>query len=76
MRELRTVYVDGETKTGKGAASQHIAETLSKRGLKVYYDVAGDFYRRYMAKVRRELGLAEDDVLPTGEPLTRALLHT
>lgn len=70
--DLLAVYVDGETKTGKGAAGKAIAETLRSQGLSVYYDVAGDFYRRYVAWVRRELGLSESDALPTGEVLLRA----
>ena len=66
------VYIDGETKTGKGAASQAIAESLENKGLNVYYDVAGDFFRRYVALVRQELGLRETDALPIGEPLQHA----
>ncbi|MDB5169442.1 MAG: hypothetical protein JWO41_798 [Candidatus Saccharibacteria bacterium] len=60
---LLAVFVDGETKTGKGAAGEAIAETLKAQGLNVHYDVAGDFYRRYVAMVRRDLHLAESDVL-------------
>lgn len=69
---LLAIYVDGETKTGKGAASAAIADALSAKGYTVYYDVAGDFYRRYVALVRINLGLSEDDKLPTGDVLERA----
>jgi cytidylate kinase len=72
MSDLLGVYVDGETKTGKGAASKVIAGALNDKGLHVYYDVAGDFYRRYVAHVRRHLGLGEDDALPMGKPLEEA----
>lgn len=70
--DLLGVYVDGETKTGKGAASKAIAASLKEEGLKVYYDVAGDFFRRYVALVREHLGLSESDPLPTGEVLQTA----
>ena len=70
--ELLAVYVDGESKTGKGAAGESIAQTLTDRGEAVYYDVAGDFYRRYTAMVRRELGLDEADELESGEALDTA----
>ena len=66
---LLAVYVDGETKTGKGSASMAIAEALRSQGVHEYYDVAGDFYRRYVAQVRRKLGLGEADDLPTGNLL-------
>jgi len=74
---LLTATVDGQTKTGKGAASQAIADTLRDAGYSVYYDVAGDFYRRYVALVRLELGLSEDEKLPTVTELERAakLVH-
>lgn len=72
MSDLLGVYVDGETKTGKGAASKVIASVLSDKGLKVYYDVAGDFYRRYVAQVRRHLGLSDNNDLPTGKALEDA----
>lgn len=71
-RVLLGVYVDGQTKTGKGAASKAIATVLASTGMHVYYDVAGDFYRRYVAFVRRELGLGETDSLPTGRVLEQA----
>lgn len=71
--ELRAIYIDGETKTGKGSASQAIAAFLENRGLHVYYDVAGDFYRRYTAMVRRELALSETDALPTDDSLQRTV---
>lgn len=70
--DLLAVYVDGETKTGKGAAGKAITALLSEKGLAVYYDVAGDFFRRYVAIVRNELGLGETDPLPTGEALETA----
>jgi len=69
MHDLLAVYVDGETKTGKGAASAAIADALKKEGLSIYYDVAGNFYRRYVAWVRLALKLAESDPLPTGTVL-------
>lgn len=69
MSDLLGIYVDGETKTGKGAASKVIANVLTDKGLNVYYDVAGDFYRRYVAQVRRHLGLTDEEVLPTGKVL-------
>ena len=72
LNKLLGVYIDGETKAGKGAASQAVATALSSKGLRVYYDVAGDFYRRYVALVRNELGLSEEDVLPNGKPLEEA----
>ena len=71
-QQLITVLVDGETKTGKGAASKAIAQALQNAGYQVYYDVAGDFYRRFVALVRLELKLTEDDVLPTGPKLNKA----
>lgn len=67
--ELLAVYVDGESKTGKGAAGAAIAQTLIKHGEKVYYDVAGDFYRRFTALARAELGLQETDELVGGPEL-------
>lgn len=60
---LRAVYIDGETKTGKGAASKAIAHALHFAGKTVYYDVAGDFFRRYTVLVRVRAGLDEDDPL-------------
>lgn len=72
MSDLLGVYIDGETKTGKGAASKAIASALSDKGLQVYYDVAGDFYRRYVAQVRQYLKLTDDDPLPTGKILEDA----
>src|ERR1019366_10618951 len=73
MREILNVYlVDGETKTGKGSASKQIAKVLSREDQKVYYDVAGDFFRRYVALVRQELGLKEADALPVGKILEQA----
>lgn len=79
MNDLLAVYVDGETKTGKGAASKAIATALTEENLKVYYDIAGDFYRRFVALVRIRLGLDETDVLPTGKVLevaARAVYET
>jgi len=70
--DLLAVYVDGETKTGKGAASEAIAAALNDKGLQVYYDVAGDFFRRYVALVRADLGLKENEPLPTGDVLQAA----
>jgi cytidylate kinase len=72
MTDLLGVYIDGETKTGKGAASKIIASSLSDKGLNVYYDVAGDFYRRYVAQVRKHLELTDDDPLPSGKVLEDA----
>lgn len=72
MSDLLGIYIDGETKTGKGAASKVIASVLGEKGLNVYYDVAGDFYRRYVAQVRRHLGLTDEDPLPTGKALEDA----
>ena len=69
MHDLLAVYVDGETKTGKGAAGKAIAQSLKNHGLRVYYDVAGDFYRRYVAWVRLDLGLSDAEPLPTGPGL-------
>ncbi|HSX36498.1 MAG TPA: (d)CMP kinase [Patescibacteria group bacterium] len=70
--DLLAVCVDGETKTGKGAAGKAIAAALKDKGLRVYYDVAGDFFRRYVALVRLQLGLEESDILPTGDVLESA----
>jgi hypothetical protein len=64
------IFVEGETKTGKGAASEAIAKTLEEHGLQVYYDVAGNFFRRYVAIIRRQLQLAEDAALPATAELT------
>ncbi|HET9174282.1 MAG TPA: (d)CMP kinase [Candidatus Saccharimonadales bacterium] len=69
---LLGVYVDGETKTGKGAAGHAIADALRQEGLAVYYDVAGDFFRRFVALVRLDLGLQEEDELPEGAELEAA----
>jgi cytidylate kinase len=71
-RGLPAIYIDGETKTGKGAAGLAIAETLRHAGYQVYYDVGGDFYRRYVAIVRQELQLDEASPLPTGSQLEEA----
>ncbi|MDB5169841.1 MAG: hypothetical protein JWN82_237 [Candidatus Saccharibacteria bacterium] len=68
---LLAVYIDGETKTGKGAASKAIVEALTQK-YHVYYDVAGDFYRRYVALVRQYLELDEADELPRGSVLEQA----
>jgi cytidylate kinase len=67
--KLSAVYVDGETKTGKGAAGQAIATALRSSGLAVYYDIAGDFFRRYVAMARRDLGLTDSEALPIGTKL-------
>lgn len=69
MHDLLAVYVDGETKTGKGAAGKAMAAALQAAGYTVYYDIAGDFYRRYVAWVRIALGLNETDKLLTGPVL-------
>lgn len=69
MSDLLAVYVDGETKTGKGAAGKAMAQALQDDGYKVYYDVAGDFFRRYTALIRRDLGLPDSDELPEGPKL-------
>ena len=61
---MLAIFVEGETKTGKGAASEAIADALKAQGVSVYYDVAGDFFRRYVAIIRRQLGLGENDDLP------------
>jgi cytidylate kinase len=66
---LLAVYIDGETKTGKGAASRAVADALQAAGYAVYYDVAGNFYRRFVALVRRELNLDEAAALPEGDAL-------
>jgi len=71
-KDLLAVYVDGETKTGKGAAGKAIAAILKENGLQVYYAVAGDFFRRYVALVREYLQLGESDPLPTGQSLEDA----
>lgn len=76
MHDLVAVYVDGETKTGKGAAGKAMAEALKAAGHVVYYDVAGDFYRRYVAWVRIALGLGETDKLPAGRVLEEAARET
>lgn len=70
---LLAIYVDGETKTGKGAAGAAIAEVLQNSGVNIYYDVAGDFYRRYTAWVRLALGLSDDDDLPVGAALEKTV---
>jgi hypothetical protein len=64
LATMLAIYVEGETKTGKGAASAAIAKSLEDHGLQVYYDVAGDFFRRYVAIIRRQLELGEDGELP------------
>ena len=66
---MLAIFVEGETKTGKGAASEAIAKTLEAQGLKVYYDVAGNFFRRYVAIIRRRLQLSENDPLPPTQEL-------
>jgi cytidylate kinase len=71
-RGLRAIYIDGETKTGKGAAGLAIADALRADGLKVYYDIAGDFFRRYVAVVRQYLQLDEAAALPLGPVLEEA----
>jgi cytidylate kinase len=62
--DLLAIYIEGETKTGKGAASEAIAKALKAQDVSVYYDVAGDFFRRYVAIIRRQLSLSETDDLP------------
>src|SRR5206468_1136485 len=69
MSDLLAVYVDGETKTGKGAAGKAIAAALQAEGRRVYYDVAGDFYRRYVGWVRHQLKLNDNEPLPGGAEL-------
>lgn len=71
---LLAIYIDGETKTGKGAAGKAIADALSVKDLSVYYDVAGDFYRRYVALVRQYLKLDETEALPKGSRLEAAAI--
>jgi cytidylate kinase len=68
-RGLPAIYIDGETKTGKGAAGLAISESLRAAGRNVYYDVAGDFYRRFVAIVRQDMQLDETAPLPTGPEL-------
>ncbi len=68
--ELFAIYVEGETKTGKGAASAAVTSVLKDKGVSVYYDVAGDFFRRFVAIIRLELGLSDVDVLPPSGELT------
>ncbi|HEY1835688.1 MAG TPA: (d)CMP kinase [Candidatus Saccharimonadales bacterium] len=67
MNSLLGVYVDGETKTGKGAAGKAMVDALDAAGIKVYYDVAGDFFRRYAAAVRESLELSDTGQLPEDE---------
>ena len=67
--DLYAIYVEGETKTGKGAASTAVANALKDQGFSVYYDVAGDFFRRYVAILRLELGLGDDGTLPHRDEL-------
>lgn len=62
--EMYAVFVAGETKTGKGAAGDTSANALTDAGYLVYYDVAGDYMRRFTELVRRNLGLGEQDSLP------------
>ena len=66
---LYAIYIEGETKTGKGAASEAIANALKRHDISVYYDVAGDFFRRFTAIIRRELKLSPSDPLPPREEL-------
>ena len=70
--DLLAIYIEGETKTGKGAASEAIAKALKTQGISIYYDVAGDFFRRYVAIIRRRLELDEDDDLPDRAELEAA----
>ena len=70
MPELLAIYVEGETKTGKGAASEAIANTLHDEGVSVYHAVAGDFFRRFTAIIRRDLALDEAAPLPERDELT------
>jgi cytidylate kinase len=70
--ELLAIYIEGETKTGKGAASEAIANALKAQGVSIYYDVAGDFFRRYVAIIRRQLKLKETDDLPARVELEAA----
>lgn len=67
--DLCAIYIEGETKTGKGAASTAVANALKDQGVSVYYDVAGDFFRRYVAILRLELGLGDDGILPHRDEL-------
>jgi cytidylate kinase len=71
-RGLPAIYIDGETKTGKGAAGLAIADGLRAEGYRVYYDIAGEFFRRYVALVRQELQLDETADLPSGVELEKA----
>ncbi len=66
---LYAIYIEGETKTGKGAASEAISNALKDQGLKVYYDVAGDFFRRFTATIRKQLQLGINDPLPARDAL-------
>ncbi|MEO7364389.1 MAG: hypothetical protein ABIV43_02680 [Candidatus Saccharimonadales bacterium] len=68
-KPLLAIYVEGETKTGKGAASEAIATALKLQGVAVYFDVAGDFFRRFTAIIRRELDLSPSAPLPDRERL-------
>ncbi len=68
---LYAIYIEGETKTGKGAASEAVANALKDQGVSVYYDVAGDFFRRYVAIIRLHLGLAAHDPLPSRDALIK-----
>lgn len=72
MKQLLGVYVDGESKTGKGAACAAVVAALRAHGLRVYHDVAGDFFRRFTTLVRQELELSDADALPTGAALAEA----
>jgi len=72
MKQLLGVYVDGESKTGKGAACTAVVAALRARGLRVYHDVAGDFFRRFAVLVRQRLELSDADPLPAGAALAEA----
>lgn len=72
MKPLLGMYVDGESKTGKGAACTAIVAALREHGLHVYHDVAGDFFRRFAALVRQKLELSDADALPVGPALAEA----
>jgi cytidylate kinase len=59
---MRTILVDGESKTGKTSVGEAIVDGLTSQGLQVYSADAGAFFRRLTAAVFGRLGLDPETV--------------
>jgi cytidylate kinase len=59
---MRTILLDGESKTGKTSVGDAIVDGLTSRGLQVYSADAGAFFRKLTAAIFGRLGLDSETV--------------